>query len=228
MALCPFCLLPFTLVLTLRSGSCCALAGIVKDPWICAGDFNAILNAKERKGGLQTRRTGCKMFRVVLEDNCLHDMGLQGSLFAWNWGDLYQRLDRAICNEDWMTFAPDSSIRHLHRLKSDHRPILLSTNSSISSMANRPFRFLANLLIHTEFNSLVRGTWNTTVDVVTNIKGFLESVREWNNKVFGNIFARKRKLIGELRKVQKALKNHNSPRLSSHEVELRTKIEDTL
>lgn len=126
-----------------------------------------------------------------------------------------------------MSLAPSSSVRHLYRLKSNHRPLLLSTNSSVSPKANRPFRFLASWLLHTEFNSFVRNTWKAEVDVITNILGFQDSNREWNNKVFGNIFARKM-LLGELQKVQKMLKYRNSMDLRSREIELRTEIEDAL
>lgn len=114
---------------------------------------------------------------------------------------MYQRLDRAICNKEWLACALNSLVRHLHRLKSDHRPILVSTTSIASPKVNRPFRFFASWLIHPEFGSLVRDSGKLENDLTVNIHGFTKSAKEWNNKMFGNIFARKKRFMGELCKV---------------------------
>lgn len=127
-----------------------------------------------------------------------------------------------------MTCALNSLVRHLHRLKSDHRPFLVSITSTVSSKVNCPFQFLASWLFHLEFGSLVRDNWKSMDDLTVNIHEFIESAKEWNNKVFGNIFARKRRFMEELRKVQIALENQNCQRLRDHKIELRTTIEDTL
>lgn len=55
---------------------------------------------------------------------------------------------RAFCNGVWQRFAPYTSVRHLSKLKSDHRPLLVATNPEGSTGGKRPFRFLASWLQH--------------------------------------------------------------------------------
>ncbi|XP_062079858.1 uncharacterized protein LOC133784580 [Humulus lupulus] len=59
----------------------------------------------------------------------LVDMGYEGSPFTWvkrngNNGIIQERLDRMLCNEQWMDLFPCSSVTHLALWGSDHRPIL--------------------------------------------------------------------------------------------------------
>lgn len=95
----------------------------------------------------------------------------------------------------WDLFAPNCSIRNLHRLKSNH--ILLSLNP-LQDRGNRPFCCLANWLVHVEFKGLVSNSLKEDMDVFSNWELFKEKVQDWNKHVFGNIFVRKRKLIFEI------------------------------
>ncbi|MBA0580657.1 hypothetical protein Gorai_022866, partial [Gossypium raimondii] len=103
------------------------IAAGVEEPWIMAGDFNAILSCKKR----------------------------EGSMYTWNRGNLSQRLDRDFCNDHWQNFASNTSVFHLHKLKSDHRLLLVSVNQTRKGSGKIPFRFLANWLSHLEFRNVV-------------------------------------------------------------------------
>lgn len=159
------------------------LANGISDPWICFRDFNAILNVYERKEGSKNRSTICKLFQSFLHDISLQDMGFHGPMFAWNRGELFQRLDRAICNEQWVNFALNYFVHYLHKLKLDHMPLTVATDSIASFVGDKPFWCLASWQSHLEFNDLVRGNWNVSTKVVANIKGclgtFLQGRKSW-------------------------------------------------
>ncbi|TYH48911.1 hypothetical protein ES332_D10G100100v1 [Gossypium tomentosum] len=118
---------------------------------------------------------------------------------------LSQRLDRAICNSEWDSFSPNRSVRNLHRLKSDHRPILISFKLNVSK-GLRHFRCLASWMSHVDFGNFVNSSWNTELVVGDNLERFQESVREWNKQVYGNIFVRKRKMISDWKGFKKSLR----------------------
>ncbi|TYG71847.1 hypothetical protein ES288_D05G432000v1 [Gossypium darwinii] len=135
-------------------------------------------------------RCGYSSCLSFLFDNGVRDLGFSGPRFTWSRGNLSQHLGRVMCNLIWDSFALNCSIRNLHRLKLDHRPILVSLNP-LQNRGNRPFRYLANWLLHAEFNGLVSNSWKYDMDVISNLELFKKKkkrVQEWNKHVFGNIF----------------------------------------
>lgn len=115
----------------------------IKAPWLVGGDFNSILYTSERRGG-STYSTGvCSLFNNWLYSNRLYDLQYKGPHFTWSRGNLSKRLDRAVCNEDWLTKYADSSVLHLSKIGSDHRPILVRFEKAVRRVRdNLPFRFL--------------------------------------------------------------------------------------
>jgi len=53
-------------------------------PWICAGDFNGVLNGHEHKGRCDRSSTQMNLFRECLEDCEPIDLGYIGPKFTWN------------------------------------------------------------------------------------------------------------------------------------------------
>ncbi|KAL0426170.1 UNVERIFIED_CONTAM: hypothetical protein Sradi_1151800 [Sesamum radiatum] len=71
-------------------------------PWLCAGDFNEILEQSEKKGGPLRAEWQIRNFRNCLTYCQLHDMGFLGSPYTWcnNQREpltVYERLDR-VCS----------------------------------------------------------------------------------------------------------------------------------
>ncbi|MBA0596662.1 hypothetical protein Gorai_013472, partial [Gossypium raimondii] len=56
---------------------------------------------------------------------------------------VFERLDRAIGNYAWLASFLNYSVTHLPRLKSDHKPLLVSLRPQIHSPLGRSFCFLA-------------------------------------------------------------------------------------
>ncbi|CAN1762272.1 hypothetical protein LINPERHAP1_LOCUS8295, partial [Linum perenne] len=55
----------------------------------------------------------------------LSDLPFSGPKFTWRRNCTLTRIDRALVNDEWIRRMPESSIIQLHKVKSDHRPIVL-------------------------------------------------------------------------------------------------------
>ncbi|KAI9176589.1 hypothetical protein LWI28_004709 [Acer negundo] len=60
------------------------LRGMSTLPWLCIGDFNEILCAEEKEGGLVHQRQLIEGFREALDLCDLEDMGFVGPMFTWS------------------------------------------------------------------------------------------------------------------------------------------------
>ncbi|KAL0444993.1 UNVERIFIED_CONTAM: hypothetical protein Slati_2222000 [Sesamum latifolium] len=94
-------------------------------PWVCAGDFNEILEHSEKKGGPARAEWQIRNFRNCLVQCELHDLGYQGLAFTWcnNQQEphtVHERLDRACSNAAWSLAFPDAWVHHLVSPYSDH------------------------------------------------------------------------------------------------------------
>jgi endonuclease/exonuclease/phosphatase family metal-dependent hydrolase len=98
-------------------------------PWVVFGDLNEILFSSEKEGGATRPQAYMQAFRECLVDCSLEDLGYIGNKFTWKRGRLRERLDRAVGNAAWSAFFPDASVHNLAMIGSDHRPILLDTNT---------------------------------------------------------------------------------------------------
>lgn len=54
---------------------------------------------------------------------------------------------------------------------------------------------------------MVRKAWENESDLPAAIKLFTDRAHQWNKSVFGNLFARKKRVLARLNGVQKALPN---------------------
>lgn len=114
-------------------------------PWCIAGDFNAILEQKDKLDSMSFfSRSQCR-FRELVDDMRLLDLGYIGYLFTWNnrsigTDNIQERLDEVLINLIWRVIYPQATVRHLPAYKSDHKPILLHTFPFYPSRL-KPFQF---------------------------------------------------------------------------------------
>ena len=62
-------------------------------------------------------------------------------------------------------------------------------------------------LHHPDFPNVVRKTWEPDHNLKIAIKSFVDNAKQWNKSVFGNIFARKKRVLARLNGAQKSLSN---------------------
>ena len=170
-----------------------SLALSIQGPWLIGGDFNSILYASEKQGGAAGQSKVCGLFRQWFDGNQLFDLKFKGPQCTWSRGFLFKRLDRALCNNEWLLKFVDNLVLHLPKVASDHRPVLVRfERADRRQNGNRPFRFLASWLTHDHFINFVKQMWDPKAYYSDAASLFVKKVQVWNRKVFGNIFQWKR------------------------------------
>ena len=104
---------------------------------MCIGDFNEILYADEKQGWLDRLERQMLGFRDALDFCRLKDLGYNGYPFTWcnqrpGNQNVWIRLDRGVATVDCILKFPSSRIHHLDAFHSDHKPILLSSDSEVN------------------------------------------------------------------------------------------------
>ncbi|KAK8607115.1 hypothetical protein V6N13_052861 [Hibiscus sabdariffa] len=148
--------------------------------------------------------------------------------YTWNCGFTQATLDHFLCNSYWDESFPDSSVHHLLRMKSDHRPICLYVGESVQSFSTSPFRYLSSWSAHSDFNRMVEDNWLPAATLSETIISFTKAADTWNKTVYGYICTKKRLVMARLRGVQKALCAKSSQFLSNLESDLLMELENIL
>ena len=75
---------------------------------------------------------------------------------------------------------------------------------------NKPFRFQSIWLSHNDFPDIVRDAWSgQQVNLADAISVFVSKAKDWNREIFGNVFAKKERLMARLVGIQKAMANRS-------------------
>ncbi|KAK8615041.1 hypothetical protein V6N13_068827 [Hibiscus sabdariffa] len=177
-----------------------ALASTIMQPWAIIGDFNATLLHQDRKGCSSNNPD--RDFQSMVFDCSLYDLDYLGPEFTWYRGFCSVRLDRCLSNSLWFETFPSSTLHHLLRMKSDHRPLLLSSSSSVPSSSSPMFKYFAGWSKHPDFKSMVAANWDSSQPLSDTIQSFTAAASAWNKEVFGSIGKNKKIIMARLRGVQ--------------------------
>ncbi|XP_042969117.1 uncharacterized protein LOC122301806 [Carya illinoinensis] len=114
--------------------------------WLCAGDFNEILDQKEKVGGARRPYSQIEDFRRAVEACDLSDIHSQGPQFTWSnnrsGGDFTkERLDRVMANKEWNLMFSDATCSVLAAVKSDHSPLHVTKQKPNSGRKRKGFCF---------------------------------------------------------------------------------------
>ncbi|KAK8690637.1 hypothetical protein V6N13_074168 [Hibiscus sabdariffa] len=161
----------------------------------------------------------------MVSDCGLHDLGYSGLNYTWSHGNCYVRLDRCFGNTHWFERFPRSLLHHLLRMKSDHRPIFLSTDDHVNATRPYAFKYFAGWSLHGDFNRFVRDNWLSNQPVHEAIRHFSEAASKWNSEVFGSIGRNKKILMARLRGVQRCLDRRRSRNMVKLESKLLEELE---
>ncbi|GKV36495.1 hypothetical protein SLEP1_g44621 [Rubroshorea leprosula] len=126
------------------------------------GDFNAVRNEQERKGGMSIKRE-MPEFDDFINECGLVDLPLIGRKFTWyhSNGASMSRLDRFLLSEEWCLNWENVKQWGLNRSLSDHCPIVLK--NQITDWGPKPFRFFDAWLELPQFKGIVSDIWKSTV-----------------------------------------------------------------
>ena len=104
-----------------------------------------------------------KDFREALDACCLADLGYRGLKFTWckrlmGGITVWERLDRAIANMEWISLFLGSLVTHLDSAFLDHKPFLIHIDG-IPIKNQRPWRFEQVWLKEKTCHTTVEAAW---------------------------------------------------------------------
>ncbi|KAF4355150.1 hypothetical protein F8388_026075 [Cannabis sativa] len=101
----------------------------IHGPWLCVGDFNEIVSLAEKNGGRVRSAGAMEEFREVIDDCRLIYFSSNKSDLTWCNGHesntVMERLDRGLCNEEWLLSFDGADIQVLDWWESDHKPLVV-------------------------------------------------------------------------------------------------------
>jgi hypothetical protein len=147
----------------------------------------------------------------------LVDLGAVGPRFTWR-GPLhhggqriYERLDRALCNDMWRLRFPDGYVRVLPRLDfSDHHPILICPVDNYHVIAPKLFRFESAWLLDKSYDTMIKDCWDNNSPVLRNLTKVQNDIKHWKICTFDQVMRRKKEIIARLGGIQRSIYNNNN------------------
>nr|XP_009794930.1 PREDICTED: uncharacterized protein LOC104241686 [Nicotiana sylvestris] len=141
------------------------MANIINEPWCTGGDFNVIMESREKLGGSPYRAYKSFDFVTTMETCGLIDIVYVGPKHTWCNNRrprkrIWNRLDRILINDQWAQKFQQNYVRHLVRTGSDHRPLLMKCRNDQQEVI-KYFKFL-NFWVHQPgFMDIVQDLWIT-------------------------------------------------------------------
>jgi len=166
-------------------------------PWCSIGDFNSILGSHEHRGAFPPARGPMNDFSDWSDNNNLFHLPTRGVQLTWSNGrggsrHTERRLDRVICNQQWLDMCNSLNVTTLTKLKSDHFPILLHFENSQTTFKSQ-FKFLNMCTLHENCKHVIQDSWNTNVIgcpmfiLNQKLKILKQNLKIWNKNVFSNV-----------------------------------------
>ena len=89
-------------------------AGSINKPILVLGDFNVTIHSGERTEAITCSRS-MREFAKWINDLRLLDIPLHGVRFTWRRNESKSRLNRALCDNEWLTRFPNMNLMGLSR-----------------------------------------------------------------------------------------------------------------
>ncbi|KAI9125353.1 hypothetical protein K1719_003969 [Acacia pycnantha] len=177
------------------------LASTISVPWIFAGDFNEIKTPLEQKGGGRVNEVRCRVFNEWIQECGLIDVEAKGPFFTWKgpkWEGLervHKRLDRCLCNIQWLERFENAEVRVCPRIGSDHHPLLVSLTAVNPEFRRRNFRYEVMWHMHENFEEVMKEGWRGNEEANAKLVTLQQKLTTWNKEVFGHVERKKRRLL---------------------------------
>ncbi|XP_019434274.1 PREDICTED: uncharacterized protein LOC109340956 [Lupinus angustifolius] len=187
-------------------------------PWSCIGDFNVVLGSHECRGPTLPSKIPLEDFQNFTEDANLIHLNTRGVDFTWTnkrrGASLTEKkLDRVLCNEDWISSWNQVLCCTLPRISFVHNPILFC---SLDSDARRSsyFRFLKMWTSHPDCIRVILDAWKEDIlgcpmfILVEKLKRLKCKLKIWNWNVFGNIHQQVKEALSSVDVIQACINDH--------------------
>ncbi|KAI9083833.1 hypothetical protein K1719_034091 [Acacia pycnantha] len=133
-------------------------------------------------------------------------METSGPFFTWKgpkWEGLervFKRLDRCLCNINWLELFEDADVRVIPRVGSDHHPLLIKSMVEHPRAGLRNFRFEVAWQMHGEFEQFLQNSWKEEEEAKQMLVLLQQDLKQWNKEVFGSLEFRKKSICSEVLK----------------------------
>ncbi|XP_058753900.1 uncharacterized protein LOC131627062 [Vicia villosa] len=208
----------------------------MKVPWLVAGDFNEIASIGDKKGGVPASARKFHNFRDRINQCKLMDLGASGPRFTWR-GPLYhggqriyEKLDRAMCNDMWRLEFPNAYVKVLARVEfSDHHPLMITLDHSLNRKEDKKFRFESAWLLNDSYHDMLKKAWQEDKEIYLNLKHVQDNIKEWKEDTMEQASRRKRRIMARLGGIQTSLqRNSYNPGLEKLEQTLQAEMTNIL
>jgi len=180
--------------------------------WLFYGNFNAVLGAHEKRGRWPPPSLSCTDFLHWSNVNLLSHLPSFGSFFTLSNGRLglenvALRLDREICNIDWLNIWQRTTCSSLVRHHSDHHPLLISVEG-LNVRNAVPFKFFKTWTSHEDCRRLVLEVWSKRVcgsgmvRLQLKLKNLKNAFKTWNRTTFGDVDRQVCMAVDEVNRIQ--------------------------
>lgn len=206
----------------------------ITEPLLIGGDFNTIVRLDERTGGNGCLSPDSLEFGEWIHDFSLIDMGFKGNKYTWRRGRMEstfiaKRLDRVLCCPVARLKWQEATVTHLPILSSDHAPLYIQLCPKIKGdPRRRPFRFEAAWLQHDGFKALMEASWNKELSTPIALNQLRITLKKWNKEVFGDVHAKKVKVMTEIKEIQEELESTQSDALLFRETALLKEFDEIM
>ncbi|WMV43213.1 hypothetical protein MTR67_036598 [Solanum verrucosum] len=183
--------------------------GLFDGPWVVCGDFNTVRFPSEKRNCSRFTRAMYDLSDFI-EDMSLQDPHLIGSKYTWRKGeshDVAARLDRFLFSEEWNEEFKNIKQTTLHKVTSDHTPILLQSGNW---EPRRSYFKFENWWLQTKgFLDRVKMWWNSIVcegrpDFILafKLRALKDKLKEWAKTSNGNLAMQKQNILAKLAELE--------------------------
>lgn len=185
----------------------CGLKENPQRPWLCCGDFNEILDASEKIGGVIRPFWQIDNFRHAVEECGLYPFSFSGYEFTWDnrrvgVANVKERIDRSFGNllllQQWGGFTS----HHLVAMSSDHCPLLIENDLVVvddegGGRRRRRFMFEEMWTHDEECGRVIDHGWKDlgNLHITRKLSKVAEELKVWGKEKFGSV----RRTIQEFR-----------------------------
>ncbi|CAN6346612.1 unnamed protein product [Urochloa humidicola] len=170
-------------------------------PWMVIGDFNEAMWGFEHFSACDRPERQMALFRDVLSDCDLTDLGFVGLPYTYDNGregvaNVKVRLDRAVADTEWRDLFPDAILHHLVSSRSDHCPLFLEIRKE--SWERHKMRIFWYEIMWERLESLaheIKEAWCTAPSreglggVAAALSRVQSALRSWSKEKFGSVTA---------------------------------------
>ena len=198
----------------------------IDQPWVLMGDFNEMLCASEKIGGIPLTPNKVQRLNNFLQYSNSSDAIVQGRLFTWKKfirGQLmYEKLDRVVFRNDCLHLFPNYMVTNGPFTCSDHAYVLLNTDPHHAPRRGTTFKYQHSWVHYQDTHSIIKRNWSTRISgtamyrVAQKLKKTKLDLKTWSKRTFGNFRSKFERNGDKLLEVEdKLTRQPNNARLNN-------------